>query len=176
MVLCFAVSAWMANAQSITGVSLQASGLTCSMCSKAVYKALMKVPFVQKVDVDIKNQQYAISFKEGSAVDFDALDKAVEDAGFSVAVFKVDAQLPGQTLKKDQHIAIGNQQFHFLNANGQQLSGAISFTIVDKHYTSAKEFKKYSRLSSMSCVQTGYSANCCSRDMPHQTRIYHAVI
>lgn len=72
-------------------VSLQASGLTCSMCSKAVKNALEKVPFVEKVMVDIKNQQYNLSFKEGAVLDFDALSKAVEDAGFSVASMKVTA-------------------------------------------------------------------------------------
>src|SRR4029079_19719538 len=65
--------------------SLQASGLTCAMCSKAVKVALEKVPFVQEVKVNIKNQEYTITFKEGSDPDFDALKKAVEDAGFSVA-------------------------------------------------------------------------------------------
>ena len=71
-----------------TKASLQASGLTCAMCSKAVKVALEKVPFVQEVKVDIKNQQYNMVFKEGSNVDFDALSKAVDDAGFSVASLK----------------------------------------------------------------------------------------
>src|SRR6059058_3163365 len=81
-----------AHAQ-VEKVSLQASGLTCSMCSKAVYNALAKVPFVNKVDVDIKDQRYDISFKDGATVDFDALSKAVSDAGFSVAKFTVTANL-----------------------------------------------------------------------------------
>jgi copper chaperone CopZ len=44
--------------------SLQASGLTCSMCSKAVKNALEKVDFVEKIQVDIKNQQYNLEFKK----------------------------------------------------------------------------------------------------------------
>ena len=43
-----------ASAQ-IKSVSLQASGLTCSMCSKAIYKSLSAISFVQSVDSDIKN-------------------------------------------------------------------------------------------------------------------------
>src|SRR6187397_1751416 len=69
--------------------TLQASGLTCSMCSKAVKVALEKVPFVQEVKVNIKSQEYTIIFKESNNADFDALKKAVEDAGFSVASLKV---------------------------------------------------------------------------------------
>ena len=71
------------NAQ-FTKANLKASGLTCAMCSKAVKVALEKVSFVQEVKVDIKNQEYAIVFKEGNPVDFDALSKAVEDAGFQL--------------------------------------------------------------------------------------------
>ena len=53
--------------------TLQASGLTCSMCSKAVKVALEKVPFVQEVKVDIKRQEYTMIFKENNNADFDAL-------------------------------------------------------------------------------------------------------
>jgi len=69
--------------------TLQASGLTCAMCSKAVKVALQKVPFVSEVKVNIKKQEYSVAFKENSKADFDELKKAVEDAGFSVASLKV---------------------------------------------------------------------------------------
>jgi copper chaperone CopZ len=39
----------------IQNATLQASGLTCAMCSKAVYKALSDVAFVEKVKADIEN-------------------------------------------------------------------------------------------------------------------------
>jgi copper chaperone CopZ len=94
-----------------TGASLQASGLTCSMCSKAVKNALEKVSFVEKVQVDIKNQQYNMTFRQGANVDFDALSKAVEDAGFSVANLKVNANLNNVKLTKDAHVQIDNKIF-----------------------------------------------------------------
>ena len=55
-------------------------------------KRFGKVAFVEKVQVDIKNQQYNMTLKQGAVIDFDALSKAVEDAGFSVASFKVTCQ------------------------------------------------------------------------------------
>lgn len=174
--LVIAVMSFTASAQ-VKKVSLQAAGLTCSMCSKAVLNALQKVSFVDKVDVDLKNQEYGITFKEESKIEFDALTKAVEDAGFSVAGFKVKAELKDQQLKKDEHILIGNQYFHFLNAKNQQVKGLVDFTIVDKAYTSAKNYKKYSSLSKMECVQTGRTASCCTgSDMKEQSRIYHAIL
>ena len=159
-----------------TSVSLEASGLTCSMCSKAVLNALEEVENVNKVRVDIKNQQYHISFKDDAQINFDALSQAVEDAGFSVASLKVTTEVAALKLGKDEHVQIGNQYFHFLNAGNQQLDGKSSFTLVDKNFTSAKNFKKYSAMSKMECVQTGKTSHCCSSEIQKDTRIYHAII
>ncbi|RYY90561.1 MAG: copper chaperone [Chitinophagaceae bacterium] len=173
-VLCLLLGT-VANAQ-VSRVSLQASGLTCSMCSKAVKNALEKVSFVEKVQVDIKNQQYNLSFKEGQTVDFDALSAAVEDAGFAVASLKVTALLPAPSvLQKDEHMKIGGQTFHFLNAASQQVAGTVTFQLVDKAFVTAKEHKKWTAKSSMACVKTGRMAACCSKGSA-EARIYHVII
>ena len=44
------------QAQQVTKVSIQASGLTCSMCSNAINKSLRSLDFVDKVDANIKIQ------------------------------------------------------------------------------------------------------------------------
>jgi copper chaperone CopZ len=156
---------------------LQASGLTCSMCSKAVLSALQKVPFVKAVDVNIDKQEYNLSFKEGQQVDLDGLSRAVEDAGFSVAKLVVTANVTPTKVEKDQHIKIGGQTFHFLNAKGQQLPQTARFAIVDKGFVSAKEFKKYSSLSAMACVQSGKMQSCCKEAAPVASgRIFHAIL
>ena len=166
----------MAQAQ-ITRASLTASGLTCSMCSKAVKEALEEVGFVEKVQVDIKNQRYNLTFRNNTPVDLDALGKAVEDAGFSVASLSVTANTPDVKMAKDQHVQIGGQYFHFLNAEGRQLSGTATFKVVDKQFVSAKEFKKYSAASKLECVQTGKAAACCEADkVQAQARVYHVII
>jgi len=165
-----------ANAQ-FSKASLQASGLTCSMCSKAVKVALEEVPFVEKVQVDIKNQQYNLTFKSGAAVNFDALSKAVQDAGFSVASLKVNVDLDNVTIEKDKHFELGGKYFHFLNAAGKQLNGTTTLSIVDKSFVSAKEFKKWSSASKLTCVQTGKAAACCAKEnVADPARIYHVVI
>jgi copper chaperone CopZ len=173
LVLSFGV---VANAQ-ITKASLTASGLTCSMCSKAVKEAIEEVSFVEKVQVDIKNQRYNITFKNEAPVDLDALGKAVEDAGFSIASLSVTANVPSVTVTKDTHFQIGNHYFHFLNANGQQLNGTATLQLVDKQFVPAKDFKKYSAASKMECVQTGKAAACCEADkVEAHTRVYHVII
>src|SRR4051812_22447873 len=76
-----------ANAQQVVKVALQASGLTCSMCSNSINKSLKTIDFVDKVDANIQSSTFEISFRPGSNVDFERLKKKVEDAGFFVSRF-----------------------------------------------------------------------------------------
>lgn len=155
---------------------LQASGLTCSMCSKAVLNALQKIPFVQKVDVDIDKQEYTLAFKAGAAVDPDALSGAVEDAGFSVSKLDLTATLDPQKIEKDKHVTIAGKTYHFLNAKGQELPATATFKVVDKSFVSDKEFKKVSTLSNMACVKTGKMETCCTKTPAAAARVYHVML
>jgi len=164
------------NAQ-FTKASLQASGLTCAMCSKAVKVALEKVSFVKEVKVNIKNQEYAVAFKENSSPSFDELKKAVEDAGFSVASLKVTGNFSDVSVDKDKHIELDGKNFHFVSSSSKVLNGEQTFTIVDKDFLSAKDFKKYSAATKMECIKTGKAANCCLKDGIHtEERVYHVII
>lgn len=160
-----------------TKASLQASGLTCSMCSKAVKVALEKVPFVEEVKVNIKKQEYTLTFKDNSDPDFDALKKAVEDAGFSVASLKVTGSFNNVNVEKDKHLQLDGKNFHFLSAGSKVLNGEQTFTIVDKDFVSAKDYKKYSSTTKMECIKTGKAENCCVKDGIHtEERVYHVII
>ena len=72
------------KADKIKKVTLVASGLTCSMCSKAIFKALSKLDFVEEVKVDIEKSMYILAFKTGKKVEIDQIKSAVTDAGFGV--------------------------------------------------------------------------------------------
>lgn len=159
----------------LSGATLQAGGLTCSMCSKAVNNALKGVAFVEELTVDIESQQYNLIFREGASVNLDDLKKAVEDAGFSVAKLMVTARMPLDKILKDDHIRIGGSYFHFLSGADQLKEGDLSFTVVDKDFVPAKEHKKYSNLSKMECIKTGKATACCTGITEH-TRIYHVII
>ena len=166
------------QAQQIKKAVLQASGLTCSMCSKAVYKSLQAVPFVQEVKSDLVNSAYTLTFKEGSAIDPDALQKAVKDAGFSVASMQLTIHFEkGATVKNDTHITVDGKTFHFLNVPEQTLQGDQQLRIIDKNFVTAKEFKKYSKFTTMKCYETGTMQSCCSKnDAAGQERIYHVTV
>lgn len=154
-----------ANAQ-IKKADLRASGLTCAMCSKAVYKSLSQLSFIDKIDVNIENSTYAITFKEGLSSDLDALSRAVVDAGFSVDQLKVTTDFNGVKLQKGTKLSIGNETFQFLNGSDVPLSGEKTFTVVDKNFVSPKAFKKYSQTAGKT-YQQGFE---------NGKRVYHAML
>src|SRR6187431_2231019 len=177
LMLLLATIIYTAGFSQFSKVSLQASGLTCAMCSKAVKVALEKVPFVKEVKVNIKSQEYTILFKENNNADFDALKKAVEDAGFSVASLKVSGNFSDISVQKDKHLELDGKNFHFISSSDKVLNGEQTFTIVDKDFLSAKEYKKYSTATKMECIKTGKTGNCCVKDGMHsEERIYHVII
>src|ERR1700754_2953222 len=90
--IAFVSIAFIAPAQ-FKQTELQASGLTCSMCSNAINKALKTLPFVESVDTDLNRNLFTVTYKKGVPVDFDAVRKKVEGAGFSVANMWVIADL-----------------------------------------------------------------------------------
>lgn len=157
--------------------SLQAAGLTCAMCTKAIHNSLQKVAAVEKVDANIKNSEFIITFKKGVSVDPDALRKAVEDAGFSVSRLKLTGDFNNVKIDDDTHIELGGKNFHFIKVKDKVLSGTQSVTIVDRNYVTAKEFKKILASTDHPCVETGKAEECCERlGTARNARIYHVTL
>lgn len=159
-----------------TKATLQATGLTCAMCSNAINRSLLKVPFVESVKSDIANSAFNIVFKPNAAVDIDALKKAVEDAGFSVGALKITGKFNEMKIENEKHIQIGDQQFCFLNVEQKTLNGEETLKVIDKNFITSREFKKISSSTKMSCLQTGHAAACCGMPADNNTRIYHVTI
>jgi copper chaperone CopZ len=175
-IVLIALAGFSSHAQ-FTKASLQATGLTCAMCSNAINKALLHVPFVESVKADIKNSAFNMVFKQGQKVEIDALRKAVEDAGFSVGSLKMTGNFKEVKIENDKHIEIADETFHFLNVDEQVLDGEKTITVVDKNFLTAKQFKKFSNATRMSCVQTGKTAACCLKDgVAADARVYHVTM
>ena len=160
-----------------TSAKLQASGLTCAMCSKAINNAVSELGFVESVKSDIKNSTFNINFKKDVPVNIDALGKAVKDAGFSVASLKATGNFDNVKIDHDAHVLIGTQVYHFVAANEGTLNGSREITFIDKDFVLPKQFKKYTNAEHMPCLQTGKMASCCQK-IPGQMsdRIFHVTI
>lgn len=159
-----------------SSASLTASGLTCAMCTRAIFSSLEKVPFVESVKPDIKNSLFEIKFRKDAAVDFDVLKKAVEDAGFSVAKLKATVNFSNTPIKNDAHVKIGAFQYHFVKVSPQTLNGEKTVTIIDKDFVPSKEYKKYAATTAMKCMETGKTSTCCAAGHNANERIYHVTI
>jgi copper chaperone CopZ len=158
-----------ASAQ-IRSVSLQASGLTCSMCSRAIYKSLVKVPSVAKVTEDIQHSSYTIVFRDHETIVFDDLKRAVKDAGFSIAKMEVRANFDNIEIPGDGSLQLNGVLFDFLKLSDRILKGEKELILVDKDFLPEKERQKYLQL-----IQATASRHPAIAKSDNQ-RIYHVVI
>ncbi len=131
-----------ATAQTNT-ISLQASGLTCSMCSNSINKSLKTLPFVESIKANIKTSTFDIAIKPGTVADYDLMKKKVEDAGFFVAKFLVTVPMAATDLKANSTVSFQDKRLRFINSPAaQNVAGDKQVRIVSKGFLSAKEAKK----------------------------------
>jgi len=144
----------------ISKASLQASGLTCALCAKSIYTNLTSLDFIDSVDTDLETSSFLIVFKSGNKLDIDAIRKKVEDAGFSVSKLLLRVDQAGLSIGRDKKIKIGDSFFHFIDVKTQQTSSSFEMRIIDQKFLSAKEFKKLTAGSKVSCYQFSKSTPC----------------
>ncbi|MEP7107451.1 MAG: heavy-metal-associated domain-containing protein [Ferruginibacter sp.] len=140
--LFIAITLSVATDAQVTKVSLQASGLTCSMCSNAINKALKTLDYVANVDADIKTYTFEISFKTNSNVDFDKIRKKVENAGFTVCGFVATIHFNNVAVRNSEPVTIGDKTFLFVNMKDQSLNGVKEVKVLNKGFVSSKEYKR----------------------------------
>ncbi|MFZ9171470.1 MAG: heavy-metal-associated domain-containing protein [Sediminibacterium sp.] len=139
IVACICVISASAQVQK---VNLQASGLTCAMCSKAIYKAVSAISFVDTVFVNIEASTYDIRFNKESTPHFDQIAKAVVDAGFSVANLTVMANFDKQVIDKNGLFTLDGIQYKLMGAVPATLQGSKKLQLIGKQYMLPKDFKK----------------------------------
>jgi copper chaperone CopZ len=175
-IVAFTFLSVVVNAQ-IKKITLQASGLTCSMCSNAINKSLKTLDFVDGVEANIKNSSFTLNIKLNTEASFDAIKNKVEDAGFFVATLFAIVSFNNATVENDAHVKVGKDVYHFLNIKNQELQGDYKITLLDKGFVTAKVFKKNIKLTSMNCYTTGKASSCCAKDgVVEGQRIYHVTI
>lgn len=144
LLLVFIFSLGLIAGAQFSRARLQATGLTCALCSNAINKALQKLPFVRSVNADIKNSAFDINFKSDQEVEIEALRKAVEDAGFFVGGLQLTGFFTDLKLGNDDKVRIGKNDIRFLDTGKQTINGEKTIRILNKEYLTAKDFKKMS--------------------------------
>lgn len=140
--IMIAFTAAISTKAQVNSISLQASGLTCSMCSNAINKALKTLDFVQKVDADIKTYTFGISFKPNSIIDFEKIKNKVESAGFTVCSFVANIHFDNVEIKKGQPLKFQAYTFLLSDGNDHFLNGNKEIKILDKGFVDPKFSKK----------------------------------
>ena len=178
LLLIILIPSFMAHAQ-FEKAELQASGLTCSMCSNAIQKAIKTLNFVEGVQTDLNKNIFTIFFRKDVTVDFDQIKNKVEDAGFSVGNFWVTTNIRHFDVDNDAHTQLGGMNFHFMHVKPATLDGVYRLQLIDKNFVASKDFKKFSAYTSMSCYQTGVMQACCKSKetaVAGGNRIYHVTM
>lgn len=132
---------FMGKAQ-IKEAKLQASGLTCSMCSNSIHKALEKLSFVESVDSDVETSVFTIDFKDKTKVDLEAVQKAVKKAGFSVSDFVMTVKFKEYPAKNKSKFKIGEDEFYLVGFSDKKLDGLVNLRVLHKDFMSKRDYKK----------------------------------
>jgi copper chaperone CopZ len=159
-------------------IEFQASGLTCSMCSKAISKALTPLPFVKEIKTDLNKSLFSITLKDSGYANLDDIKTKVEEAGFSVAKLWIEMDFSQQDIKNESHLEKNGYHFNFMNITDRKLNGNTRLQVIDKGFVSAKDFKKFSAATKLKCYKTGYAADCCpvANASTEKTRMFHVTI
>lgn len=95
----------------IQSIDVSASGLTCSMCSKAIFKSLSQLDFVSDVKVDLEKSIYTLSFKSPDQVKIEDIRDAVYDAGFAIETMQMTANFPSSKAINNEVVLLLGYQF-----------------------------------------------------------------
>ena len=139
-------ASFIANAQ-ITKAELTATGLTCSMCSKATYKQLTSIPEVEKVETDLNKTTFILHFKNGSTINPGVLKKKVEAAGFSVGELVIVLNINNQKAENNISFMQDNITYTFMDTKPGVLTGEVKVKILDKGFVVEKEYKKLLKMA-----------------------------
>jgi len=118
------------------------NGLTCSQCSRSVEMELRKLPFVQKVDMNLEHTSGIVLFKPGTRVSVDKLTRAVVNAGFSTRfvrlTFDFKAIHPGT-----ECFTVGQDAFYFLQPLSASHPEQMTFQVIAKGFLPDKALRQF---------------------------------
>jgi copper chaperone CopZ len=126
----------------IKHASIQAAGLTCAMCSNAIYRSLSALPFIEEVTPDVEHSSFFIHFKSDKDIHPEAMRAAVEEAGFSVAQFSISIRYNQIVMPSNKNLKIKNMTLNVINGEGVSLEQDVEFIFLDQGFLTDKRRKE----------------------------------
>jgi len=130
-------------------------GLTCSACSFATEKSILKLEFVDSVRMDLEKNIAFVYFKKEANVSVSDLAQKVVDAGFAVRSIFVLVDLNHLNVMNDFCLPIGNDLYHFVKIPGDvELNGLSNIRVIGEKFMSKKEYKNWKLYCTSTCSNT----------------------
>jgi hypothetical protein len=127
----------------------------------------LKVPSIEKVQVNIQKSSFQIEFTNKAPVDLDVVKKAVEDAGFSVASLQLNTFFDHIPIANNVEVLLQGARFQFWGVTQQTLNGETTLTVVDKNYLPGSAYAKYKLYS---------TAKSTGSEKIESTHVYHVTL
>ena len=118
----------------IAKAEIQATGLTCSMCSNAINKQLKSLADVENVEIDLNTNTFTVTLKDNNSVKPSLFKENVEKAGFFIGSLILTVK--PETIAKNPYVLVEGKI---------STDKAIQVQVLDKGYVTDKAFKKLSK-------------------------------
>lgn len=140
--ICFALLA-MASVAQITEIKVGVNGLTCSACTRSVEMSILRLDFVDSVQMSLENTEGLVFTKKTSPIDFNKIAKTVTDAGFSVRFLEAKFSLQNITVNENGCFNIGGNSFQWIGFDKSDTQPTLTF--IDAPFLSGKEYSKWKK-------------------------------
>ena len=118
----------------IAKAAIQATGLTCSMCSNAINKQLKSLAEVENVEIDLNSNTFTVTLKANNNVNPDFFKENVEKAGFFIGSLVLTVE--PKTIAQKPYVVLDGKT---------NSARPIEVQVLDKGYVTDKTFKKLSK-------------------------------
>jgi len=136
-ILLFVVFISNVSAQ-IQKVEIVATGLTCSLCSNAIYKQLQSINEVEKIEVDLNKNMFIVTLKNENTLTPKIFKDKVEKAGFFVGSMVLYINIDKLPISENKQSA----EYIVVEKSSETLNKIVAAQVLDKGYLTAKEYKK----------------------------------
>jgi copper chaperone CopZ len=123
-------------------IEIFATGLTCSMCSKATYNKLKTLPNIDSIATNLETTSFILYLKANTNTSLELVKNKIEAAGFAVGSILVTMDIATQKLGINSKLVVGGDTFYFTEKNITNANGIIKFKVFKKGFLTEKEFKK----------------------------------
>ena len=130
------------------------SGLTCSACSRSVEMSLLKIPFVDSVEMNLEHTQAKVFFNKISVVEIEKLAQAVIESGFSVAYLKAEFIFNNVAVSNNYCFSFENNKYQFLVNENKILNARAILVFIGDKYLPKKEIRTWKPLMNKDCAST----------------------